>query len=171
MSSGRGDNVLKYKHIYQRRGSTGTSPDETIENLTEKDLDSFLEKEKNNYSNEPWNKLNKTDKIKKLYSFAATYVDVNSIVEEKIAMEKFLKWSLETKKISKVKDIKYDKCSGKILEISGLGYDSVTKKFAISRTGDNNTSTSNQLGIPKKATKSVAKRVTLKKVTPKPEEK
>ena len=172
MSSGRGDNVLKYKHIYnhQRRGVAGASDGEKVENLTEKDLDSFLEKEKNNYSNEPWNKLNKTDKIKKLYSFAAKYVDDNSINDEKIAMEKFLKWSLETKRISKVKDLKYDKCSGKILEISGLDYDSETKKFAISRTGDNNDYTSKQLGTPKRATKSVAKRVTLK-VTPKPEEK
>jgi len=166
MSSGRGDNVLKYKNIYnQRHGANSVSDGDKVENLTEKDLDNFLEKEKTNYSNEPWNKLNKTDKIKKLYMFAATYVTDNSIVDEKTTMEKFLKLSLENKKISKVKDLKYDKLTGQILEINGLNYDSVTKKFIILRTGDNHVSTSKQLGTPKKSTKSNVKKTM--KVSPK----
>tara|TARA_B100001093_G_C26779361_1_gene993868 strand:- start:70 stop:567 length:498 start_codon:yes stop_codon:yes gene_type:complete len=145
----RNDNMLKYKNIYNQRH--GESNNQKTENLTEKDLDNFLEKEKTKYENEPWNKLNKTDKIKKLYDFANNYVNENSITEEKITMEKFLKSSLENKKISKIKDIKYDKSSGKIIEIIGLKYDKTANRFMILKSNDNHVSTSKQLGTPKKS--------------------
>ena len=144
----KNDNMLKYKNIYNQRHTEQNN--EKTETLTEQDLDNFLEKEKNKYENEPWNKLNKTDKIKKLYDFANNYVKENSISEEKNTMEKFLKSSLENKKISKIKDIKYDKMTGKIIEIIGLKYDKTSNRFMILKSNDNHVSTSKQLGTPKK---------------------
>ncbi len=153
----RGDNMLKHKNIYNHRHGQ-QSTEEKSEPLTEKDLDNFLEKEKTKYENEPWNKLNKTDKIKKLYDFAENYVKDNSIMEEKQTMEKFLKSSLENKKISKIKDIKYDKAIGKIIEINGLKYDIPSKRFMISKSNDPHVSTSTQLGTPKNTKKSSVKK-------------
>jgi hypothetical protein len=157
----RGDNLLKYKNIYNHRhGGTPVDHDKT-ETLTEKDLDNFLEKEKTKYDNEPWNKLNKTDKVKKLYIFAETYVTEKDIPKEKTMMEKFLKLALEKKKFAKIKDLKYDRISGKILDLTGLTYDALTNKFSIVRTSE--VSTSKQLGTPKKSrptsTKTVKKTV------------
>lgn len=157
----RGDNPLKYKNIYNHRhGGTPVDHDKT-DTLTEKDLDNFLEKEKTKYDNEPWNKLNKTDKVKKLYMFAETYVTEKGIPEEKTMMEKFLKLALEKKKFAKIKDLKYDRISGKILDLTGLTYDALTNKFSIVRTSE--VSTSKQLGTPKKSrttsTKTVKKTV------------
>lgn len=147
----RGDNLLKYKNIYNKQRHAATNvEEEKNETLTEKDLDKFLEKEKCKYENEPWNKLNKTDKIKKLYTFAENYVKENSIIDELKTMEKFLKASLESKKISKIKDIKYDKSTGQILEINGLKYDKDVNKFMILKSNDNHISTSKNLGTPKK---------------------
>jgi len=155
----KNDNILKYKNIYNQRHDQVNN--EKTETLTEKDLDNFLEKEKTKYENEPWNKLNKTDKIKKLYDFANNYVKENYIIEEKITMEKFLKSSLENKKISKIKDIKYDKSTGKIIEIIGLKYDKSANRFMI-KSNDNHISTSKQLGTPKK-TKQTKMKKTFKK--------
>jgi hypothetical protein len=152
----RGDNILKYKNIYNNQRHVATNvEEEKNETLTEKDLDKFLEKEKCKYENEPWNKLNKTDKIKKLYTFAENYVKENSIMDELKTMEKFLKASLESKKISKIKDIKYDKSSGQILEINGLKYDKDNNKFMILKLNDNHVSTSKNLGTPKKTKQKV----------------
>jgi len=152
----RGDNILKYKNIYnnQRHGAANVE-EEKSEPLTEKDLDTFLENEKCKYENEPWNKLNKTDKIKKLYIFAENYVKENSIIDELKTMEKFLKASLESKKISKIKDLKYDKSTGQILEINGLKYDKDVNKFMILKSTDNHISTSKNLGTPKKTKQKV----------------
>ena len=149
--------MLKYKNIYQnqRHGTNYTEEDHT-QTLTEQDLDSFLEEEKNKYEGEPWNKLNKTDKLKKLYVFAEKYVNDNSIIEEKKSMEKFLKVSLENKKITKIKNKKYDKISGKITEITGLKYDDSNKKFSI-KGGEGHVSTSKHLGTPKKSKQKIKK--------------
>ena len=45
-------------------------------------LDIFLESEKITNSNEPWSKLDKTAKIKKLFVFSENYKNNNNLSEE-----------------------------------------------------------------------------------------
>ena len=95
-------------------------------------LDKFLEQEKTNNSNEPWCKLNKTIKYKKLLEFVEVYkVTKNLNEDETKILSFFLKDSLDKKKLSKVKDVIYDKDTGLIKEIPALSYSKVNKHFTL----------------------------------------
>jgi len=95
-------------------------------------LDKFLEDEKNNNSNEPWCKLNKTIKYKKLLEFIELYKKNKSLNEEETKLLSFfLKDSLDKKKLSKVKDVIYDKEAGIIKEIPALTYTKANKHFTL----------------------------------------
>jgi hypothetical protein len=95
-------------------------------------LDKFLEKEKNNNSNEPWCKLNKTIKYKKLLDFVEIYKKNKNLNEQETKLlTSFLKDSLDKKKLSKVKDVIYDKDTSSIKEIPALTYSKATKHFTL----------------------------------------
>lgn len=99
-------------------------------------LDKFLENEKNNSENEPWCKLNKTIKIKKLTEYVLdNYSKKNDLDEsecEKLIV--FFKDCLDRKKLQRIKDVLYDKESGVIKEIPALTYVKSTKHFTLKNT-------------------------------------
>jgi hypothetical protein len=95
-------------------------------------LEKFLEKEKINNSNEPWCKLNKTIKYKKLIEFVEIYKNEKNIDESECKLlATFLKDSLDKKKLLRVKDVIYDKEAGIIKEIPALTYTKSTKHFTL----------------------------------------
>lgn len=95
-------------------------------------LEKFLEKEKNNNINEPWCKLNKTIKYKKILDFIEIYkINKKLSQEEAELLTTFLKDSLDKKKLSKVKDVIYDKDNGLIKEIPALVYTKSSKHFTL----------------------------------------
>jgi hypothetical protein len=95
-------------------------------------LDKFLEEEKNNNSNEPWCKLNKTIKYKKLLEFVEFYKKTKNLNEEEAKiLSLFLKDSIDKKKLFKVKDVIYDKENGIIKEIPALTYSKLNKHFTL----------------------------------------
>jgi hypothetical protein len=113
-------------------------------------LDKFLEEEKNNNSNEPWCKLNKTIKHKKLLEFAESYKTSKQLNEEEgNLLVAFLKDSIDKKKLSRVKDVLYDKDTGIIKEIPALSYTKGSKHFTLKNI-DKRVSTLKSLA-PKKA--------------------
>ena len=113
-------------------------------------LDKFLELEKTNNSNEPWCKLNKTIKTKKLIDFVTVYVTENQMtVEEGKLLIVFLKESMDRKKLQRVKDVIYDKVTGIVKEIPALCYTKATKHFTLKNI-DKRLSTLKSLA-PKKA--------------------
>ena len=67
--------TIKYKSMLIN-GSNWTEPKSACD-LTS--LDKFLENEKNSNSNEPWSKLDKTAKTRKLIAFAENYKNENSL--------------------------------------------------------------------------------------------
>ena len=86
-------------------------------------LDKFLENEKNNNNNEPWCKLNKTIKTKKLQDYVEVYSEQNNLSEEESnQLFLFLKDCIDRKKLQRVKDVIYDKENGIIKEIPALCY-------------------------------------------------
>jgi len=95
-------------------------------------LDSFLENEKNNNVNEPWSKLDKTIKTKKLLEFVDIYKKANELTDEdeKILVH-FFKDCLDRKKLQRVKDVTYDKETGTIKEIPSLTYIKASKHFTL----------------------------------------
>jgi hypothetical protein len=112
-------------------------------------LDKFLENEKNNNVNEPWCKLNKTIKTKKLQEYVENYKKENNLSsEESELLMTFLKDCLDRKKLQRVKDVLYDKENGIVKDIPALFYMKTTKHFTLKNT-DKRVSTLKSLA-PKK---------------------
>lgn len=95
-------------------------------------LDKFLEEEKINNSNEPWCKLNKTIKYKRLLEFVEINKKEKKYTEAECKLLNiFLKDSLDKKKLLRVKDVVYDKDACVIKEIPALAYIKATKHFTL----------------------------------------
>lgn len=95
-------------------------------------LELFLENEKNNNGNEPWCKLNKTIKTKKLLDFIELYKKDNNLDEEETKnLVLFLKDCIDRKKLCRVKDVIYDKQNGIIKDIPALTYIKSSKHFTL----------------------------------------
>jgi hypothetical protein len=95
-------------------------------------IDKFLESEKINNDNEPWCKLNKTVKMKKLQDYIELYKKDNNLdYSECDILLNFFKDCLDKKKLQRVKDVIYDKDTGIIKEIPGLCYLKSTKHFTL----------------------------------------
>jgi hypothetical protein len=106
-------------------------PDTKVSNdLT--NLEQFLENEKNNNIAEPWSKLDKTIKTKKLLLFADKYKVEKKLQEtEYTNLIQFLKDCLDRKKLQRVKDVIYDKETGLIKDIPGLFHNKGNNHFTI----------------------------------------
>lgn len=121
-------------------------------------LDKFLEEEQKYNSNEPWCKLNKTIKSKKLSDYIHFYSKENDLTEEETKiMIIFLKDCLDKKKLSRVKDVIYDKINGTIKEIPALLYTKSSKHFTLKNI-DKRISTLKSL-TPKKANTTIRNKV------------
>jgi len=95
-------------------------------------LDAFLENEKQIKTEEPWSKLDKTDKLKKLIIYAETYKQENNLtVEEYAKLTVFFKDCLDRKKLQRVKDVLYDKENGKIKSIPALTFAKANNHFTL----------------------------------------
>jgi len=112
-------------------------------------LEKFLENEKNNNNVEPWCKLNKTIKTKKLIDFVELYKkDKNLDEEEGKLLVNFLKDCLDRKKLQRVKDVSYDKTNGVVKEIPALTYVKNAKHFTLKNI-DKRISTLKSLSVKK----------------------
>lgn len=150
----RVDKELKYKSIYLNTGYKG---DEENNNNKEpcnmEVIDNYLEKEKELNKSQPWNKLNKTNKIDKLKEFCCRFSEENMFSDiTKENLEKFLLRSLDNKKFTKIKDINYNKDEGVVKDIPGLSFNKNKKVFTI-KNQDNRISTSKNLAPKTKKSK------------------
>ena len=122
--------TIKYKSMLLNNNAE--EKEETVENLS--NMENFLEEEKQMNNNEPWTKLNKTNKIIKFTEFVEKYSVDHSISQlEKKCLLDFLNENLERKKLTKTKEVVYDKDSGKLLSIPNLIYNTSSKKFTLKR--------------------------------------
>jgi len=95
-------------------------------------LDTFLENERIHNVNEPWCKLNKTVKTKKIQDYVENYKKENSLSnEEAELLITFLKDCLNHKKLQRVKDVVYDKEKGIVKDIPALCYMKSLKHFTL----------------------------------------
>jgi len=95
-------------------------------------LDKFLENEKINNAGEPWSKLDKTAKIKKLTVFADKYKDQNNLsFDEYTGLISFFRDCLDKKKLQRVKDVNYNKETGEIKDIPALHFNKPSTHFTL----------------------------------------
>jgi hypothetical protein len=127
------EECLELKNImYKTMLLNGNPLQETKSEKDLSNLDKFLESEKINNVNEPWCKLNKTIKTKKLVDFVEKYkTDNNLDNDEAKLLASFLKDCIDRKKLQRVKDVVYDKTNGSIKEIPALAYTKANKHFTL----------------------------------------
>lgn len=148
---------IKYKTMLLN----GAPLNETKSSNDLSNLEKFLEAEKINNSNEPWCKLNKTIKTKKLIEFVEIYSKEKNLDEDETKiLISFLKDSLDKKKLSRVKDVIYDKTNGIVKEIPALTYTKSNKHFTL-KNMDKRVSTLKSLG-PKKTNGTIRHKETQK---------
>jgi len=119
---------IKYKTMLL----SGTPIKETKSSNDLSNLELFLENEKNYNITEPWCKLDKTLKTKKLLEFVEIYKNDNHLdIEEEKLLINFLKDCLDRKKLQRVKDVVYDKINGCVKDIPALSYNKLNKHFTL----------------------------------------
>jgi hypothetical protein len=127
------EECIELKNIkYKTMLLNGNPIKETKSSNDLSNLELFLENEKNNNINEPWCKLDKTVKTKKLLDYVQIYKSDNELdEEEEKLLVTFLKDCLDRKKLQRVKDVTYDKTNGNVKDIPALVYNKTNKHFTL----------------------------------------
>ena len=120
---------------------------------TEKDkelsMNDILRTETAQNKQQPWSRLNKTDKIAKLNSYVAGLTEQHELgSDEIIALKRYLLTSLERKRLVTVKDVTYDAEVGEISAIPLLTFNEERRCFALQRSASRS-STLSSLSKPK----------------------
>ena len=124
--------TLKYKSKIFTNSQNDFSRTESKSSSDLANLDKFLENEKITNSNEPWSKLDKTAKIRKLTLFADNYKLLNELTNtEYDKLISFFKDCLDKKKLQRVKDVNYNKDTGEIKNIPALFFNKPLTHFTL----------------------------------------
>ena len=123
---------VKCKSIFFTSLQNEFSRSESKSSIDLENLDKFLENEKITNSNEPWSKLDKTAKMRKLTLFADNYKGVNELTDvEYDRLISFFKDCLDKKKLQRVKDVNYNKDTGEIKNIPALFFNKSLAHFTL----------------------------------------
>lgn len=130
-----------------------TKKDVTLNNdITIDDIDKILERERQQNKRDNWIKLDKTAKIQKLHVYAETYGKDNSLPSKDVKLLKnFFISCLDKNKLSKSKDVVYNKEEMKILSIPALHFNKISHNFTLRIIDTKRVSTLKSL-TPKKIT-------------------
>lgn len=122
---------IKYKSMLLKR----TNVKQLTKCNSNVDIDCFLEKERTQNKEDQWIKLDKSMKISKITTFVEMYSCENKLTDkDKLFLHEFLLDCIEQKKLTKTKDVAYDKVNGLITCIPCLVYSpTLTKKFTLKR--------------------------------------
>ena len=144
------DKHIKYKSMFFN--NVNITPElEKVDTIS--NLDIYLQNEKSGCSNEPWGKLNKSLKIQKIQDYVNRYAEKNSFNEDETnALFTFLIDCINRKKLTRVKDVIYDKESGVVKDIPALTYVKSNKHFTLKNIDTKRISTLKSLGSKKQGT-------------------
>lgn len=114
-------------------------------------IDRILENEKQHNKTESWNKLNKTNKLKKLNIFAVKYCKEHGLTrKEETLLKTFFEKCLEHK-LNKTKDLVYNKEIMEIESIPSLAFNHETRNFTLKNVDKQRVSTLKSLTLKKTA--------------------
>lgn len=95
-------------------------------------IDKLLETEKNHNKTESWNKLDKSVKTQKLHTFAEKYGKDHGLPMKDIkALKQFFVDCVDKNRLSKTKDLIYDKEANEIVGIPSLHFQTATHHFTL----------------------------------------
>lgn len=122
--------TLRYK-IMLMNGNTPVELAPPAKNSYD-NLQQFLEKERTNNNKENWSKLNRTVKHKKIVEFVDNYTILNSLNEEEHdRLLELLKQNIIKGKLTRNKEVNYDKTKGVIKDMPGLVFNKSTRHFTL----------------------------------------
>ena len=114
-------------------------------------LDKILDKERIHNKTESWNKLDKTVKLHKLYSFSEKYGNEHNLSVHNVkTLKHFFKECLESNKLQKTKDLIYDKITQEITGIPALHFNTISHNFTLKIVDTKRISTMKCLSLPRR---------------------
>lgn len=125
--------ALKYKTMI----TTGTNIEKKIDNETnEEQLNNFLEKELKMNKKQSWNKLTKTEKIKKIKSYITGGLQNEYSLndEELLLAKRYVLTLLDRKKLTKNHELDYNEETGEIEKINIIEFNSKSRKFTLNKS-------------------------------------
>lgn len=131
--------ALKYKTMI----TTGTNIEKKIDNETnEEQLNNFLEKELKMNKKQSWNKLTKTEKIKKIKSYITSGLQNEYLLtdEELLITKRYVLTLLDRKKLTKNHELEYNEETGEIEKINIIEFNSKSRKFTLNKSPKKSTS-------------------------------
>lgn len=115
----------------------------------ESSVNDILRTERVRNKQQPWARLNKTDKISKLNLYVIMMSDKYELEpDEIVALKHYLVMCIERKRLVTVKDVVYDSETGEINDIPLLSFEEATRTFSLQRSVSRN-STLASLSKPK----------------------
>jgi hypothetical protein len=137
---------IRYKTMLLSGANASIVPTSNVDSSC---VEMILEQERMLNKKEPWSKLDKTIKIKKLHEFVDRLSKEKSLSPaETKSLKKYLTTSLDKNRLQRVRDVAYDKSTGKVKTIPALHFNSTTRKFTLKRS-DRRVSTLKSLGAAK----------------------
>ena len=135
-SKNKSDECVELKNIkYKTMLMNGSTIVETKTSSDMDNLEKFLETEMSQNKSEPWCKLDKTMKTRKLLVFVELYKEKHKLsTDETNVLVRFLKDCLSKKRLARVKDVIYDKETGAVKDIPALVFNRNTKQFTLKNT-------------------------------------
>jgi hypothetical protein len=115
-------------------------------------VDRLLEQEKLFNKTEPWNRLDKQEKIQKLHKYAETYGKDNGLPSKEIkTLKQFFVQCIERNKLTKTKEVVCNKDTRDIQSIPSLHFNPSNRMFALKIVDTKRVSTIKSL-TPKRLT-------------------
>ena len=150
---------INYKSMLLNHKNKSIVP-ESSTHSPDSEVDDFLEQERSMVKVLPWNKLDKSNKIKKIQDYTNIFCDENGFgdVDHSIIFNHLIS-CLNKKRLQRTKDVVYDKEHGKILNIPGFSYDSEKRKIVMIRDERKSSVSTNISRNSKQKTKKTKKTV------------
>lgn len=149
----KNDECVELKNInYKNMLIKGSNLSDNHEKYDSNILDQFLEEESELSKKEHWVKLDKPDKLIKLKKYGLKLLEKYNLNSEEIKnMHRFFDSCIELKKITKIKDIEYNKELCEIINIPIILFNENTRNFYIKKS-DKHISTLKSVPVKKNKT-------------------
>ena len=137
MNTGKSKECKEYNSLkYRTMIMTGKNIDQKLEHeSSQQELDKFLLEEQSANEKQSWNKLSKTERLKKIDVFIkGNYVQKYSLQKEEIeSLNAFVNKLLERKKLVKSSEIFYNEETGMIEDIPALLFNNKSRRFTLNK--------------------------------------
>ena len=142
---------IQYKTMLEKGNDNLILPKNNSNFKNLQSIEDILDKERETFKNENWNRLNNTIKRSKILNYIDSFIADNNLPlqDKNNLLDSILKY-LDKNMLQKAKDVTYDKDTGVILDIPALEYNITNKRFTLKKNLKN--TTTNKISKTRKKT-------------------